>query len=59
MEIPNQTIWLQIIKNGEVIGLITSSSLRDKYFLYEVKGGKPIKTKHTSSDPTRLEEFVK
>lgn len=59
IEIPNQIIWLQIIKNSEVVALITSSSLRDKYFLYEVKNGKPIKTKHSSVDPIKLEEFVK
>lgn len=59
MEMPNQTIWLQITKNGNVIALITSTPLRDKYFLYEIKDSKPIKTKHSSSDPTKLEKFVK
>lgn len=59
MEIPNQIIWLQITKNGEVVALITSTPFRDKYFLYEMKNGKPIKTKHTSVDPTELEKFIK
>ena len=47
-----EIIWVQITKNGEVVALITSTLFRDKYFLYEMKNGKPIKTKHTSSDPT-------
>ena len=56
---PEELIWVQITKNGEVVALITSTPFRDKYFLYEMKNGKPIKTKHTSSDPTELEKFVR
>ena len=37
---------------------ITVNPLRDTYFLYEVTGGKPVKTKHKASSPTELYKFM-
>ena len=37
---------------------ITVNPLRDTYFLYEVTGGKPVKTKHTASSPTELYRYM-
>ena len=54
----NEILWLQFIREGEVVGLITSTPARDKYFLYEVKENKPVKTKHKSADPTTLEKYI-
>ena len=42
---PEEIIWVQITKNGEVIALITSTPFRDKYFFYEMKNAKQIKKK--------------
>ena len=37
---------------------ITVNPLRDTYFLYEVAGGKPVKTKHKASSPIELYKFM-
>ena len=37
---------------------ITVNPLRDTYFLYEVTGGKPVKTKHKASSPTELYKYM-
>ena len=38
---------------------ITSTVLRDVYYLYEVINNVAIKTKHKSNNPTDLYEFMK
>lgn len=55
----NEKIWLQIIEDNAVIGVITAPLTRDKYFLYEVKGNKATKTKYKSKDPTELEKKLR
>lgn len=37
---------------------ITVNPLRDTYFLYEVTGGKPVKTKYKASTPTELYKYM-
>ena len=37
---------------------ITVNPLRDTYFLYEVTGGKPVKTKHKANTPTELYKYM-
>lgn len=37
---------------------ITVNTLRDTYFLYEVTGGKPVKTKYKASTPTELYKYM-
>ena len=56
-----ERLWLQIFKPGakEPSFLITSDLMRMTYYLYEVKGGKPIKTRYKSSNPTELEKYAR
>lgn len=55
----NETIWVQYIKDSKVTHLITSKTIRDTYYLYEVDNdGNLIKTKYKSSDPTELEKWI-
>lgn len=56
---PNETIWVQYLHNEIPIYAITSTKIRDCYYLYEVKDNKLIKTKYKSNDPTELEAFIK
>lgn len=37
---------------------ITVNPLRDTYFLYEVTGGKAVKTKYKASTPTELYKYM-
>ena len=37
---------------------ITVNPLRDTYFLYEVTGGKTVKTKYKASTPTELYKYM-
>ena len=53
----NETIWAQILNNGQLTHVITSKATRDIYYLYKVDNdGNLIKTKCKSSDPTELEK---
>lgn len=54
----NEIIWVQYIKNNNVTHIITSTKLRDYYYLYEVKDNKPIKTKYKARSPTELEDYI-
>ena len=54
----NETIWVRYVNNGVVTHAITSTSLRDTYYLYEVDGDKLIKTKKKASNPTELEKYI-
>jgi len=55
----NEIIWLQIVKDGVVTHIITSTALRDVYYLYTVENDKLKKTRYKSDDPTKLEEKIK
>lgn len=56
---PNEIIWVQYLQNEIPIYIITSTKIRDCYYLYEVKANKLIKTKYKSKDPTELEQHIK
>lgn len=55
----NEIIWLQIVKDGVVTHIITSTALRDIYYLYKVESGKPKKTRYKSDNPQELERKIK
>lgn len=55
----NEIIWAQYLHNGVPVYAITSTKLRDVYYLSEVKDNKLIKTKYKSNDPTELEQYIK
>lgn len=54
----NETIWVQYKFKGETIYVVTSTALRDYYYLYKVEDNKLVKTKHKARNPTDLEEFI-
>lgn len=54
-----ETIWVQYMSDGKVTHVITSTKLRDYYYLYKVNGDKLVKTKHQSPNPMDLVKYVK
>ena len=58
MKIKNEKIWLTQITSTKIY-IITSTNLRDTYFLYEVIDGKPVKTKYKNANPTELNKYMK
>ncbi len=55
----NEQIWVQFVHKDEITHIITSTKLRDFYYLYQVKNNKLIKTKHKSENPIDLEKYIK
>lgn len=55
----NEKIWAQYCVDGTVLYVITSTAVRDIYYLCEVVDGKCIKTKKKSSNPLELEKHIK
>ena len=55
----NEIIWVRLATEGAVTHVITSTVLRDTYFLYKVENGKLKKTRYKSEDPTELERKAK
>lgn len=53
-----ETIWVQYVNDGAITHVITSTQLRDIYYLYKVVDGKLIKTKHKSENPPDLEKYI-
>ena len=58
MMIKNEKIWLTQITSTKAY-IITSTNLRDMYYLYEVIDGKPVKTKYKNTNPTELNKYIK
>ena len=58
MKIKNEKIWLTQITSTKTY-IITSTNLRDTYFLYEVVDGKPVKTKYKNENPIELNKYMK
>ena len=56
--IKNEKIWLTQITSTKIY-IITSTNLRDMYYLYEVVDGKPVKTKYKNANPTELNKYIK
>lgn len=57
-EFDNQILWLTTII-GDKTYYITSSKIRDMYYLWQDKKGKPVQTKYQSNDPTNLYKYCK
>lgn len=55
----NEIIWVQYLHNGVPIYVITSTRIRDCYYLYEVNDNQLVKTKYKNKDPTELEKYIK
>ena len=53
-----ERFWVQYLQDGKPLYIITSTRLRDVYYLYEVKGTSLVKTKYEAKDPTMLEKFM-
>lgn len=53
-----EVIWVQYMSGGEIKFAITSTPLRDIYYLCEVKNGKLVKTKRKSQNPKELEKYI-
>ena len=52
VEIPkNQKLWVEYIENGKTKYLVTSTVMREKYFLYEVDKGGTLKKIASSKTP--------
>ena len=54
-----ETIWVTYMNDGKITHVITSTKLRDYYYLYKVNGDKLTKTKHQSANPMDLVKYVK
>lgn len=55
----NEILWVQHLHKGNVIYVITSTMMRDTYFLYKVEDNdKLVKTRHKSSNPQDLEKYI-
>ena len=53
-----ERLWVQSLQDGKPLYIITSTKLRDVYYLYEVKGTGLVKTKYEAKDPTMLEKHM-
>lgn len=60
MKIPtNEILWTQYLNDkDEVTHIVTSDKHRDTYKLYKIESDKPVFTKHKSSDPHDLEQYI-
>lgn len=54
----NEIILVQYVKDDKTIYLVTSSRLRDMYYLYKIEDDKLIKTKYKNKNPTELEKYM-
>ena len=54
----SETIWLQHCQDGKATHIITSTVLRDYYYLYEMINDKPVKTKHKAENPLDLDKWI-
>lgn len=55
----DETLWVQMIRNGVVAYAITSNTLRTEYYLYKVDKDKLKKTRYKNADPRELERKIK
>lgn len=54
----NETLWVQgYNEKGELHYVITSTALRDRYFLYLSEHG-ILSKKATASNPSRFEKYI-
>ena len=53
-----EIVWVQYLIDNSVRYCITSTKLRDIYYLYKSQKGKLVKTKYQNADPTKLERYM-
>lgn len=53
-----ERLWVQYLQDGKPLYIITSTKLRNVYYLYEVKRSTLVKTKYEAKDPTILEKHM-
>ena len=60
LKIPNNEIlWVTYIINEKPAFAITSTKIRDVYYLYRVKDGELVRTNRRAENPNDLEKYVK
>lgn len=60
MKIPNNEIlWVTYIINEKPAYAITSTKIRDVYYLYRVKDDELVRTNRRAENPNDLEKYVK
>lgn len=55
----DMTTCLTYYIDKEPVYKILTTKLRDIYYLYKLKSGKYVKTKHQSDNPTDLYKYIK
>ena len=55
----DETIWVTYYFDGKPAYAITSTKIRDFYYLCKVSKGKLVKTKHMAENPRDLERYIK
>ena len=55
----NETIWVTYLIDGKPAYAITSTKIRDIYYLCKVENGKLVKTNHKAENPIDLEKYIK
>ena len=53
-----EIIWVQYVNNGAITHFITSTKMRDYYYLYKIVNDKVVKTKYKSNNPMQLEKYI-
>lgn len=60
LKIPNNEIlWVTYIINEKPAYAITSTKIRDVYYLYRVKDDELVRTNRRAENPNDLEKYVK
>lgn len=54
----NEIIWAVYVCDGVQTHAITSTALRDVYYLYKIRNDKFIKTKKKAQHPMDLEKYI-
>lgn len=55
----NEIIWVTYYIDDQPAYAITSTKIRDFYYLCKVASGKLVKTKHKAENPQTLEKYIK
>lgn len=55
----SETVWVTYYMDGQPAYAITSTKIRDFYYLCKVTDGKLVKTKHKAENPQDLEKYIK
>lgn len=55
----NEIIWVTYLMDSKPAYAITSTKIRDIYYLYKVENEKLVKTNHKAENPIDLERYIK